>query len=219
MDDFLTWYRQKETELHPLALAALAHQKFVFIHPFVDGNGRVARLLMNLVLLRFGYPVTIIPPILRLEYIAALEKAHTDTSDFIRFIIARETETFRELLRLLGDIPEEPETAALSAGAGQRPICQIMVCEVSSYCDAIATPHQQPAFERPPWSVISGGMYFCQRFNLLRGRLSEIFAELQIMDITCRLKTFHIRRNYGIIKNLSLNNSKFSINYNRCGKV
>ena len=72
MDDFLTWYRQKETELHPLALAALAHQKFVFIHPFVDGNGRVARLLMNLVLLRFGYPVTIIPPILRLEYIAAI---------------------------------------------------------------------------------------------------------------------------------------------------
>lgn len=70
------------------------------------------------VLLRFGYPVTIIPPILRLEYIAALEKAHTDTSDFIRFIIARETETLRELLRLLGNTPEEPETAALSVEAG-----------------------------------------------------------------------------------------------------
>ena len=119
MDKFLAWYRRNETELHPLELAALAHQKFVFIHPFVDGNGRVARLLMNLVLLRFGYPITIIPPILRLEYIAALEKAHRSTDDFIQFIIARETETLRELLRLLGRSLEETEVATLSEGADQ----------------------------------------------------------------------------------------------------
>lgn len=119
MDKFLMWYQQNETELHPLELAALVHQKFVFIHPFVDGNGRVARLLMNLVLLRFGYPITIIPPILRLEYIAALEKAHRSTDDFIQFIIARETETLRELLRLLGRSFEETGVTTLSEGADQ----------------------------------------------------------------------------------------------------
>ena len=119
MDEFLAWYRQHEPLLHPLELAAQVHQKFVFIHPFVDGNGRVARLLMNLVLLRFGYPITIIPPILRLEYIAALEKAHRSTDDFIQFIIARETETLRELLRLLGRSLEETEVATLSEGADQ----------------------------------------------------------------------------------------------------
>lgn len=119
MDKFLMWYQQNETELHPLELAALVHQKFVFIHPFVDGNGRVARLLMNLILLRFGYPITIIPPILRLEYIAALEKAHRSTDDFIQFIIARETETLRELLRLLGHSLEETGVTTLSEGADQ----------------------------------------------------------------------------------------------------
>lgn len=119
MDKFLVWYQQNETELHPLELAALTHQKFVFIHPFVDGNGRVARLLMNLVLLRFGYPITIIPPILRLEYIATLEKAHRNTNDFIQFIIARETETLRELLRLLGRSFEETEVVTLNEGADQ----------------------------------------------------------------------------------------------------
>ena len=119
MDKFLMRYQQNETELHPLELAALVHQKFVFIHPFVDGNGRVARLLMNLVLLRFGYPITIIPPILRLEYIGALEKAHRSTDDFIQFIIARETETLRELLRLLGRSFEETGVTTLSEGADQ----------------------------------------------------------------------------------------------------
>ena len=83
VDELLAWYRRHELLLHPLELAALVHQKFVFIHPFVDGNGRVARLLMNLVLLRFGYPITIIPPILRLEYIAT----HTCPNNFQNGVI------------------------------------------------------------------------------------------------------------------------------------
>lgn len=119
VDELLAWYRQHEPLLHPLELAALVHQKFVFIHPFVDGNGRVARLLMNLVLLRFGYPITIIPPILRLEYIATLEKAHHSTNEFIQFVIVREIETLRELLRLLGCSLEKTAAIILSHGAAQ----------------------------------------------------------------------------------------------------
>jgi len=79
------------------------HKRFVFIHPFIDGNGRVARLLMNLILIRHGYPVAIIPPILRSEYITLLEIAHRTPEKFIDFIVDREIDTLRELLRLLGD--------------------------------------------------------------------------------------------------------------------
>jgi len=56
MQKLVKWYNDNEKKLHPIELAAALHQRFVFIHPFVDGNGRVARLLMNLALLRNGYP-------------------------------------------------------------------------------------------------------------------------------------------------------------------
>ncbi len=60
---------------HPVLLAALAHKRLVDIHPFVDGNGRTARLLMNLVLINRGYQIVCIPPILRKDYITALIKS------------------------------------------------------------------------------------------------------------------------------------------------
>ena len=61
---------------HPVVYAAKLHKEFVFIHPFVDGNGRVVRLLMNVALMQAGYIIAIIPPLKRSEYISALEKAH-----------------------------------------------------------------------------------------------------------------------------------------------
>lgn len=76
MQQFIAHYGPELSSKHPVEFAALVHKEFVFIHPFVDGNGRVARLLMNLVLLSSGYPLAIIPPITRPEYIASLEKAH-----------------------------------------------------------------------------------------------------------------------------------------------
>ncbi|WP_262694688.1 Fic family protein [Kordiimonas aquimaris] len=62
-------------ELHPVELAAKAHYDLVTIHPFVDGNGRTARLLMNLILLQHGYPPALIRKRDRLKYISGLEKA------------------------------------------------------------------------------------------------------------------------------------------------
>lgn len=61
--------------MHPTLLAAEAHYRLVTIHPFVDGNGRTARLLMNMILLMQGYPAAIIRKRDRLSYINALEKA------------------------------------------------------------------------------------------------------------------------------------------------
>jgi Fic family protein len=103
MQELQSWLQKAEPDLHPVEFAALAHKQFVFIHPFIDGNGRVARLLMNLCLLRNGFTPVIIPPILRGEYISLLEKAHTQDRPFIRFIAECVNESQRELLRLLAD--------------------------------------------------------------------------------------------------------------------
>jgi len=102
MSEFVVWLKDNEDKLHPVELAALAHKEFVFIHPFIDGNGRVARLLMNLCLIRKGYTIAIIPPILRTEYIALLEKAHQNDKPFVKFIVERVEETQKDLIRLLG---------------------------------------------------------------------------------------------------------------------
>ncbi|SIO30695.1 Fic family protein [Halodesulfovibrio marinisediminis] len=101
MTDLFSKLPEMKKELHPVVFAAQAHKELVFIHPFVDGNGRVSRLLMNLLLIQAGYLVTIIPPVLRSEYIASLEKAHTNDSDFIKFILRCHIEAQKEYLRLV----------------------------------------------------------------------------------------------------------------------
>lgn len=102
MAEFVAWMAENEARRHPIEFAALVHQKFVFIHPFVDGNGRVGRLLMNFALLRAGWTPAIIPPVCRADYIAALDRAGRRPADFVRFVRDRVCETQKELLRLLG---------------------------------------------------------------------------------------------------------------------
>jgi Fic family protein len=74
MHTFMQWLVSKP-KLHPIQFAAEAHYQLVTIHPFIDGNGRAARLLMNLLLIRDGYPPAIIRKEDRLAYINSLEKA------------------------------------------------------------------------------------------------------------------------------------------------
>lgn len=72
MATFASELNEQKNKLHPLLFAAFAHRRLVDIHPFADGNGRTARLLMNLVLVNKGYCVLSIPPVMRNEYIGAL---------------------------------------------------------------------------------------------------------------------------------------------------
>lgn len=100
MQDFINRLPQLE-QLHPVIRASRLHADLVNIHPFVDGNGRTARLLMNLALVKAGYPVTIIPPIVRADYIAALKATNAgDYSLFDNFISCMVWEAQREYLRL-----------------------------------------------------------------------------------------------------------------------
>jgi len=89
-------------EKHPIEFAALLHARQVTIHPFVDGNGRAARLLMNLALLKEGYPVTIIPPVVRSEYLATVRESNTgNVAPFVNLLSNMVWESQRDYLRLL----------------------------------------------------------------------------------------------------------------------
>jgi Fic family protein len=91
-----------KNEKHPVEAAALAHKELVFIHPFMDGNGRISRLLMNLILLGHGYGIAIIPPALRADYIYALETAHVDDQMFMELVAGCVKESMQDYLRLFG---------------------------------------------------------------------------------------------------------------------
>lgn len=79
MEYFLKWLNSSK-EVHPVLFAAEVHTRFVSIHPFVDGNGRTARLLMNLILIHFGYPPAVIKMSKRTEYLDSIEKWQQDSS-------------------------------------------------------------------------------------------------------------------------------------------
>ncbi|UJR14518.1 hypothetical protein I4U23_001514 [Adineta vaga] len=89
LNDFFKWLNSLEDtrDLHAIELAAIAHYKFVYIHPFIDGNGRTGRLLMNLILMRSGFPPVIIKKSERLTYYSHLNQANDgDVRPLIRFL-------------------------------------------------------------------------------------------------------------------------------------
>lgn len=94
---------QKWNKYHPIIKAALIHGELVKIHPFIDGNGRTFRLVMNLSLMNSGYLPVIIKKENRLEYYNALDKAHTtgDYTDFVKLVTNLEIEMINKYLNLL----------------------------------------------------------------------------------------------------------------------
>lgn len=87
MADLITWYRQNQHKIPIIELAALLHHKLVNIHPFADGNGRTARLLMNIVLLQAGYPLVIVLKSDRQKYYQTLAQADGgNVAPFVNFV-------------------------------------------------------------------------------------------------------------------------------------
>lgn len=85
MDDLIQWYNDETIDLHPLVRATIYHHRFVWIHPFIDGNGRTVRLTFNLHLMRDGYPPVIILRADRKKYYEALNKANL--GDYSRLLL------------------------------------------------------------------------------------------------------------------------------------
>ncbi|MCE7733264.1 MAG: Fic family protein [Candidatus Heimdallarchaeota archaeon] len=81
--DFYDWLNRSKFNLHPVELAALVHQKFVSIHPFGDGNGRISRLIMNFILNRFNFPMIIIDYKKRSSYYNALKRSQLNDDPYI----------------------------------------------------------------------------------------------------------------------------------------
>ncbi len=87
VEELVNWIRKNRKKFHPVEFAALIHYKVVAIHPFFDGNGRTARLLMNVILMQAGYPLAIILKNDRKKYYNVLSKADRgDLASFVRFV-------------------------------------------------------------------------------------------------------------------------------------
>ncbi len=101
MDKLIHWYHTTKGTTHPLKMAALFHGKFEQIHPFEDGNGRVGRFLINVILIKYKYPPIIIRKSQRIAYLKALEhfdKNHPLTLE--RFILEKYKETYRKFFEM-----------------------------------------------------------------------------------------------------------------------
>jgi len=105
MEDYFLFYQQNSAELHPIILSAELHEQLATIHPFIDGNGRTARLVMNLILLKSGYPIANISgdTSSRLAYYGALDKCNIeqDKAEFYGLIIGDVIHSLKRLLLLV----------------------------------------------------------------------------------------------------------------------
>ncbi len=102
MQELLVWLSQHR-KLHPVQRAVFFHYSFVCIHPFDDGNGRMARLIMNLLLMQAGYPPCVVRNSKRREYLQSLEHADTTGSidEFLRCIVHELLQTQETMLKIL----------------------------------------------------------------------------------------------------------------------
>lgn len=107
MESLFIWYNENKDHLHPVELSAEMHERLVTIHPFIDGNGRTSRLLMNLILLQNGFPIAILrgDTDSRLKYYSALETAQTQNNKqpFIDLISDNVRETMERIVKVSGN--------------------------------------------------------------------------------------------------------------------
>ena len=106
MEDFILRFKQMEKEkVHPVLIAAYLHDELVRVHPFIDGNGRTSRLLMNLYLLRNGYVIITLKGSndAKVSYYMALEKSHTEhlPEDFQKLVVEAEIAALQKYLSIM----------------------------------------------------------------------------------------------------------------------
>ncbi|MBP0014724.1 MAG: Fic family protein [Roseofilum sp. SBFL] len=130
MRDFVIWLNSDSAlNLHPVEYATQVHYRFVSIHPFRDGNGRTARLLMNLLLLRAGYPIVVIHNQIRNDYINALVYGQHNQDDLSQLFDLICDATIRSLVEFL--------QVLVTAGASQNK-GQIFYQQITDFMDRMS---------------------------------------------------------------------------------
>lgn len=123
MEELLNWYNENQTKISIPQLAAQMHYKLVCIHPFIDGNGRVSRLLMNLILMKNGYPPAIILNVDRKKYYKVLNEANLGKLEPFEDFIGRSID--RSLVLYLNSVkPNLQENEGF-----------ILLKDATQYCD------------------------------------------------------------------------------------
>jgi Fic family protein len=99
LDDFIIWYKDNKAKFKPLILAAILHNQFEHIHPFQDGNGRVGRLLLNYILLKYNYPPINIMLEDRQEYYQTLQEysKNDNLKSTLNYLIKQYKKTLKEV--------------------------------------------------------------------------------------------------------------------------
>ncbi len=97
LKEFFDWHNKQKKKIHPVELAALIHLKFVTIHPFADGNGRISRLIMNFILKKHNFPLLDIPYSKRTSYYNALERSQVNKQEeiFVQWFFRRYLEIYK----------------------------------------------------------------------------------------------------------------------------
>ncbi|HEX4888983.1 MAG TPA: Fic family protein [Alphaproteobacteria bacterium] len=187
MEDFLAWLGEKH-DLHPVALAGEAHYRLVSIHPFTDGNGRTARLLMNLMLMQQGYPPAIIRLRDRLAYIGALETAQLGGSrtGYDR-LIASAAERSLDIYLNAARGKTAPEAAEKPEAAEHMKIGEL----ARSAGESVSTIRYwtQLGLLRPAHVTPSGYQMFAPDMLARCARIKQLQAErLTLQEIKARLR-------------------------------
>lgn len=122
MHELIQWARHSHTKMHVVEFSALLHHKFVHIHPFEDGNGRTGRLLMNIFLMKYGFPIAIIQKNDRQKYYRTLRAA--DSEDFkplVNFVAQAVLRSLNIYLDTLTPVKEKEPYISLAEAAQKGP--------------------------------------------------------------------------------------------------
>ena len=129
MDDFSKWLMQKDEDM--LIKAIEAHYRLVSIHPFIDGNGRTARLLLNSILMENGYAPIIIRPIDRKRYLSTLETYQTQENKepYYRFMLSAMNRSLKMMIDLLDINKPEADKTLLTISKFAK-LCNVPVSSI-----------------------------------------------------------------------------------------
>ena len=120
MNELIKWYKNNKDKLDFITLAAEFKHRFVHIHPFGDGNGRVSRLIFNIILMKDGYPIVVILKNDRVKYYKALQKADKGKIEDLVFFISKAIERSLDLyIRAIKNSTKENTLMSLSEIAPQ----------------------------------------------------------------------------------------------------